>query len=69
MAANILVGVIGGAVIGNAYGHNGGYGAAYGAAAGAAATDTDLAANGPARIIDRCLAGRGHNVLSDLGKG
>ena len=34
-----------------------------------AATDTELARGGPRRIIDRCLIGRGHRILSDIGRG
>lgn len=72
MAANIIGGLIAGAVVGNAVGGNSdwtAYGAANGAVAGAAATDTELAQGGPRRIVDRCLAGRGYRVLSDVGVG
>lgn len=70
MMANILVGAIAGGIIGSAYGgNNAGAGAAYGIAAGAASTDTEQAYGGPRRIIDRCLAGRGYRVISDLGAG
>lgn len=61
-----------GAVVGQAVGGNSdwtAYGAAHGAAAGAASTDTELARGGPRRIVDRCLASRGHAVLSDAGRG
>lgn len=72
MAANIIGGLIAGAVVGQVVGGNSdwtAYGAASGAAQGAAATDTELAQGGPRRVIDRCLIGRGHRVLSDLGVG
>lgn len=72
MAANIIGGLIVGAIVGNAVGGNSdwtAYGAASGAVQGAAATDVELAQGGPRRIVDRCLAGRGHRVLSDLGRG
>lgn len=72
MAANVIAGLLVGAVVGQAVGGNSNwtaYGAANGAAAGAASTDTELAHGGPRRVIDRCLAGRGHRVLSDLGRG
>ena len=70
MMTGLLVGALLGAAVGGSYGGNyAGAGAAYGAAAGIAGTDTDLAAYGPRRIIDRCLAGRGYRVLSDLGQG
>jgi hypothetical protein len=62
-----LVGALVGAAIGNS--DTAGAGALYGGAAGAASTDTELATGGPRRIIDRCMAGRGHKVLSDLGRG
>lgn len=72
MAANIIGGLIAGAIVGQAVGQNSewtAYGAASGAVSGAAATDTELAHGGPRRVVDRCLAGRGHRVLSDIGKG
>lgn len=72
MAANIIGGLLVGALVGQAIGGTGdwtAYGAAHGAAAGVASTDTELAHGGPRRVIDRCLAGRGHRVLSDLGRG
>ena len=70
MAANLITGALMGAALGSAYG--GQYtrsSAAYGAAAGLASTDTDLATHGPQRIVDRCLAGRGHRIVSDMGRG
>ena len=72
MAGRLIGGLIIGAIAGQAVGGNSdwtAYGAAHGAAAGAASTDTELAHGGPRRIVDRCLAGRGHRVLSDLGRG
>lgn len=70
MAANLITGALMGAALGSAYG--GQYtrsSAAYGAAAGLASTDTGLATHGPQRIVDRCLAGRGHRIVSDMGRG
>ena len=70
--ANIITGLLVGAVVGQAVGGNSdwtAYGAASGAASGISATDTELAHGGPRRIVDRCLAGRGHRVLSDIGRG
>lgn len=72
MGANIITGLLVGAVVGQAVGGNSdwtAYGAASGAASGMSATDTELAHGGPRRIVDRCLAGRGHRVLSDMGRG
>lgn len=72
MAQNMMAGLIVGAIAGAAIGDNGrsaAAGAAYGTAAGMAATDTELAAGGPRRIVDRCMAGRGHAILNDIGKG
>jgi uncharacterized protein YcfJ len=71
MGANIIAGLLVGALIGGAIGGGDyvGHGAANGALAGAASTDTELAHGGPRRIIDRCMTGRGHNVLNDLGRG
>lgn len=72
LGANLIAGILVGAVAGQAVGGNGdwtAYGAANGAAAGIAATDTELARGGPRRIIDRCLIGRGHRILSDIGRG
>lgn len=71
MGANILAGLILGAAVGAAVGNSdtASYGAGYGALSGAAATDTELAHGGPRRIIDRCMAARGHTVLNDIGRG
>lgn len=72
MGANIMAGLLVGAIAGAAIGDSSSWaasGAAYGAAAGVAATDTELAQGGPRRIIDRCMAERGHKILNDLGKG
>lgn len=75
---NIVAGALAGAIVGAAVGTNTSYqndlvasGAASGAAAGAAASGQyyELARFGPNRIIDRCMANRGYNVLSDLGAG
>ncbi|WP_050527618.1 glycine zipper family protein [Pseudorhodobacter aquimaris] len=68
MMAGILLGAVAGAVIGDSSGYAAA-GAAYGAGAGAAATDTELAQGGPRRIIDRCMADRGHTILNDIGRG
>jgi len=72
MGQRLLVGLLVGAAVGAAVGDNSNWaasGAAYGAASGAASVDTELAVGGPRRIVDRCLAERGHKVLSDPGKG
>ena len=47
------------------------YGAASGMAAGAANNDytQDLVKFGPRRIVDRCMADRGHTILNDIGRG
>lgn len=73
LAANIVAGLILGAVVGAAVGDSGdwaAYGAASGAAAGAASGDYthDLVKYGPRRIVDRCMAERGHAVLNDAGR-
>ena len=46
------------------------YGAVTGMASGAANNDYshDLVKYGPRRVIDRCMADRGHRILSDLGR-
>lgn len=71
LGANIVGGILVGALLGAAVGNSdtAGWGAGYGAASGIAATDFETAHGGPRRIIDRCLAGRGHQPLSDLGRG
>ena len=72
MGRNMMAGILVGAIAGAAIGDTSGYaasGAAYGAGAGMAATDTELAQGGPRRIIDRCMADRGHVVLNDIGRG
>ena len=72
MGAAIIGGLITGAIVGNAIGGNSnwtGAGAASGVASGVASVDTELADGGPKRVVDRCMAGRGHRVLNDLGKG
>jgi uncharacterized protein YcfJ len=75
---NLLVGAVAGAAVGSAVGAGStyrgeltAYGAASGAAAGAAssASAQELARFGPNRIIDRCMANRGHVLLNDLGLG
>ncbi|TGD60478.1 glycine zipper family protein [Tabrizicola sp. WMC-M-20] len=72
MAQNMVAGILVGAIAGAAIGDSSSYaaaGAAYGAGAGLAATDTELAQGGPRRIIDRCMANRGHTILNDIGRG
>ena len=77
-AQNMLVGLIAGALVGAAVGSGSdyqgdlaAYGAVSGMAAGAESNDYtyDLVKFGPRRIVDRCVADRGHKVLSDIGKG
>ena len=72
--AGLLVGAITGAVVGSGSSYQGelaAYGAASGMAAGASATDYthDLVTFGPRRIVDRCMAERGHPILNDAGRG
>ena len=72
--AGLLVGAITGAVVGSGSSYQGelaAYGAASGMAAGAAANDYthDLVTYGPRRIVDRCMAERGHTILNDIGRG
>jgi hypothetical protein len=57
MGANIMAGLLVGAITGMA--------------AGAASTDYthDLVTFGPRRIVDRCMAERGHAILNDIGRG
>lgn len=74
MAANIMAGLLVGAIAGAAIGDSSDYiaaGAAYGAVAGAATNDYgyDLVKYGPRRIVDRCMAERGHVILNDIGRG
>lgn len=74
LVGNLIAGLIVGAVAGAAIGDSGdaiAYGAAAGAAAGAATNDYtyDLVKFGPRRIVDRCMAERGHKVLNDVGRG
>lgn len=78
MAANLfaglLVGAVAGAVVGNNTGNQSDYiaaGAAYGAAAGSVSGDYthDLVTYGPRRVVDRCMAQRGHVILNDIGRG
>ncbi len=71
MGTNVAVGAIGGALIGAAFGNSdwAAIGATYGAASGVATTNTELARGGPRRIIDRCMADRGHRIYSDFGRG
>jgi hypothetical protein len=57
MVGNMVLGALVGAAVG---GNN--QTAAYGAAAGLAGTDM----SSPRYIVDRCMAGRGYNVLSDM---
>lgn len=70
---NMIVGVFAGAILGAAVGNSdtAAYGAAAGGAAGAAASgdDYDLITYGPRRIVDRCMADRGHVILNDIGRG
>ena len=70
LAANLIIGALAGAAIGASYGDAYTNDAAlYGAMSGITATDTAQAYGGPRRIVDRCLASRGHTVLSDVGRG
>lgn len=74
LIAGALVGAATGAVVGNNTGYKNDYilaGTAAGAAGGAASTDYsyDLVKFGPRRIVDRCMADRGHSILNDPGRG
>lgn len=75
LAVNILSGMVAGAIVGNAFGDGShrdvAAGIAAGAAGGAASGDYtyDLIHFGPQRVVDRCMEGRGYNVLSDPGRG
>lgn len=74
LMTGLLVGAITGAVVGSGSNYQGemaAYGAASGMAAGAAANDytQDLVKFGPRRIVDRCMAERGHKILNDIGRG
>lgn len=73
MGQNMMVGIVAGALLGAAVGNSdyAAAGALYGGAAGAAAGDYthDLVTYGPRRIVDRCMAERGHRILNDIGRG
>ncbi|MGP3726353.1 glycine zipper family protein [Cereibacter sphaeroides] len=74
MAIGILTGVVLGAAVGHNTGYQGDYvaaGAVAGAAAGAGSGDYthDLVTYGPRRVVDRCMSGRGHVILNDIGRG
>lgn len=74
LMAGLLVGAMTGAVVGSGTGDQGRFvaaGALSGAAAGASTTDYsyDLVQFGPRRVVDRCMADRGHSILSDIGRG
>ena len=71
IAPNILTGLLIGATIGNASGIGSDtrkdstkQGAVFGALAGAAGGGGDVEL-GPRRIIDRCMANRGYDLLND----
>lgn len=67
-AANQAIGgAIIGALLGAAIGDTSG--AALGGAAIGSTSGLDEVDAGPNRVVDRCLAGRGHRVLSDIGRG
>lgn len=73
LVAGLVFGAIMGAAIGSAVGGNAEstrYGAAAGALGGAASTEytNDLVKYGPRRVVDRCMEGRGHNILADPGR-
>ena len=70
---NLMIGLLLGAATGAVVGGNSdwaAYGAASGMAAGAGAGDYthDLVTYGPRRIVDRCMADRGHRILNDIGR-
>ena len=74
MLAGAVAGAVTGAVVGSGSDYRSeltAYGAASGMAAGAAANDYtgDIVKYGPRRVIDRCMANRGHTLLNDIGRG
>jgi len=78
LGRNVLVGALVGATAGAIVGNNTSYkneaikyGAVTGAAAGATSGDytRDLVKFGPRRVVDRCMANRGHAILNDIGRG
>lgn len=77
-ATGIVVGAVVGAAVGSSVGAGTGYqgdmtrlGSAQGAAMGAlSASDyAGVAKFGPNRIVDRCMANRGYEILNDVGFG
>lgn len=71
--AGAIFGAAIGAVAGSGTGAQGDWiaaGAAYGAVGSAGSGDYgyDLVTYGPRRIVDRCMASRGHVILGDLGR-
>lgn len=74
LIAGALVGAATGAIAGGGSSHKSDYiltGTAIGAAGGAASGDHTfyLVKYGPRRIVDRCMADRGHTILNDIGRG
>jgi len=78
LGRNLLIGALAGAATGAVVGNNTSYmkeaityGAVAGAATGAASGDYthDLVKFGPRRVVDRCMANRGHAILNDIGRG
>ena len=79
MLSNMMAGIIAGALVGGVAGSYDGdagsgaaAGAAYGAALGAASEtdyERDFIKFGPRRVVDRCMANRGYNILNDVGRG
>lgn len=74
LIAGALIGAATGAIAGGGSSHKSDYilaGTAVGAAGGAASGDHtyDLVKYGPRRIVDRCMAERGHAILNDIGRG
>ena len=78
MTQNLVAGILVGALVGAAAGNNSGYqsdyvraGALAGASSAVASGDYtyDLVTFGPRRVVDRCMSGRGYNILSDIGRG
>ncbi|SIS51080.1 glycine zipper family protein [Phaeovulum vinaykumarii] len=78
MGQQLVAGLLLGALIGAAAGTNSGdqgmfiaQGAAAGAAIGATTPgdyDHDLVTYGPRRVVDRCMTGRGYEILTDPGR-
>jgi len=73
IVVGLVVGALVGAAVGSHAGNQGDYiatGAASGAIAGAGSGDYthELVTYGPRRVVDRCMTGRGYQILTDPGR-